>query len=153
MHKHRREYRQIDRRWAVVKAQPGSAYRHVACDVVPLRDLGGNHAVPVCEFGMTYLIQIDQHIDRDQCIVHNRRCPPLRIIVTDREEKHHVSIADRGLRIQEILLTFSAIYDSDCRLGADKSAICDPQSAIKGRPTSTSFSGPRNSCDLWAAPG
>src|SRR5262249_61487426 len=96
---------------------------HGADEVMPLGVFGWNRAAPICEFGMTYLIQKDQHIDRDQCVIHNRRCPPLRIVITDREEKHHVSIADRGLRIQEILLTFSAIYDSDCRLGADKSAI------------------------------
>src|SRR5262245_11197963 len=152
MHKHRREHRQIYRRRAGRQSQSRYAW-HLADYVMPLRDLGGNHAVPQCEFGVGQLIQIDYHIDRDQRVIHNRGCPTLRIVVTDRKEKHHVSIADCGFRIEESLLTLSAIYDSDCRLEVDKSAIRNPQSAIKGFPTSTSFSGPRSSCGSWAAPG
>src|SRR5215831_21249399 len=64
---------------------------HCADDVAPLRDLGGNHAVSHCEFGVGQLIQKDRHIDRDQRVIHNGSCPPLRIVVTDRKEKHHIS--------------------------------------------------------------
>src|SRR5262249_7389110 len=93
--------RQIDRRRASGKVQDGSAYWHVADDVAPLRDLPRNYAVPACEIGMICLIQKDQYVDRDQCVVHNRGRLPLRIVITDRK-KHHISIADCGLRIADL---------------------------------------------------
>src|SRR5215813_1588106 len=100
MHKHRREHRQIDRRWAAVKAQAGSTYWNGAEDVMPRRDLFRNHAVPVCEFGMTQLIQKDQYVDRDQYVVHNWGCLPLRIVITDRK-KHRTSDGEWGMGSEE----------------------------------------------------
>src|SRR5262245_35913250 len=153
MHKHRREQRQIDRRRAVVKPQARYSW-HLPDNIAPLRDLSGNHAVPQCEFWMNLLIEENHHVDRDQRVVHKRSKPPLCIVVTDRKEKHHTSHAACELRIADLCnpCTFSAIYDSDCRLSANKSALRNPQSAIKGFPTSTSSSKPRSSCDWWAAP-
>src|SRR5688572_7521539 len=88
MHKHRREHRQIYRRRALGEIQSAL---HLASYVAPLRDLGGNHAVPQCEFGVGYLIQIDRHVDRDQRVAYKRNRPPLRIVVTNRKEEHHFS--------------------------------------------------------------
>src|SRR5262245_17494885 len=98
MHKHRRDQGQIDWGRAVGKSQSAL---HGTGDVMPLRDLGGNNAVPQCEFWMTYLIEENHHVDRDQRVIHKRKYPPLCIVVTDREEKHHTSIADCGLRIAD----------------------------------------------------